>query len=194
MCRQAAALHQLHAEVILPVELTDLVEGNDVGVFEVRGGFGFGAETLSLGLAGEFAGANPLQGHDPVQLELTGAIDHAHAAAGDHFKQLVAREGAFTTAAGGLRRQIILVCGRFEEVLQQTVRAKPERCRGRQGTPALRAVFDCGHGFHHAVTVRRHSLPTGFERAWCKNISSIAQREEQVPDLILDFLRRGHGV
>jgi hypothetical protein len=45
---QAAALHQLHREIVLAVVLTHLVDRDDVGVVQVGGRLGFPVEAFHL--------------------------------------------------------------------------------------------------------------------------------------------------
>ena len=80
---QAAALDEAHAEVVLALVLADLVDRHDVGVVEVGGRLGLDVEPLDVGLGGELAGQDHLQGDRPVEADLPGLVDDAHAAAGD---------------------------------------------------------------------------------------------------------------
>jgi hypothetical protein len=54
--RQALALDQLHAEVVLPLVLADFVNRHDVGMVEVGRGLGLPAEALHVLRGGELAG------------------------------------------------------------------------------------------------------------------------------------------
>jgi hypothetical protein len=45
---QATTLNQLHAEIVLPLVVADLVDEDDVRVVQAGGGFGLGAEALHL--------------------------------------------------------------------------------------------------------------------------------------------------
>jgi hypothetical protein len=54
--------------------------------------FGLGAKALHVRRGSELSGEDHLQGHRPVQANLPGAIDHAHAAAGDLLQQFVIAE------------------------------------------------------------------------------------------------------
>jgi len=91
---EAATLDVTHAEEQLAIEITDLVDGDDVGVIEIRDGFRFRAETLHLVFTGETSGENGLQGDGAVQLDLARLVDGAHAALGDAFEQFVITEQA----------------------------------------------------------------------------------------------------
>ena len=64
--RQRAALHQLHAEIVLALVLADFVDRNDIRMIEIGGRFGFGAETLDFNSRGQLARANHLQRNGPV--------------------------------------------------------------------------------------------------------------------------------
>ena len=87
--RQAAALHQLHAEVVPSLVLPDFVDGHDVGMIEMRGGFSLGTEPGDFVFICEFPGADELERDGAVQAQLSRAEDHAHPAAADFALQLV---------------------------------------------------------------------------------------------------------
>jgi hypothetical protein len=53
---EAASLDQFHAEVVLPSILAHFVNGNDVRMIELGGGFGFGVEALHVSCRGELPG------------------------------------------------------------------------------------------------------------------------------------------
>ena len=80
---QALAVDEGHREVVLAVVLADLVDRHDVGMVEVGRRLGFAVEPLHVLVRGELPGEDHLQGDRPVQLDLPGLVDHAHAAAGD---------------------------------------------------------------------------------------------------------------
>lgn len=82
--------------------LADLVDGDDVRVVEVGGGLGLGAEALDLGVAGEAAGENHLEGDGAVEADLPCPPHHAHAAARDFLEQLVVAEVTDLLAGGEL--------------------------------------------------------------------------------------------
>ena len=84
--RQAAAVDQLYGKVILALVRADFVDRDDVRVVEVGGGLSLGLETLLLGCAREFPGANHLERHDAVETDLACSINHAHAAARNDFQ------------------------------------------------------------------------------------------------------------
>ena len=69
--------------------LADLVDRHDVGVVHLGGGLGLDPEPLHVGRGGELAGADHLQGDDPLEAGLPGLVDDAHAAVGDLLEQLV---------------------------------------------------------------------------------------------------------
>src|SRR5947209_5137089 len=72
--------------------LADLVDGDDVRVLEVGGGFGLAQESLDLVRAGQGAGADQFDGHVTIQTRLPGLPDDPHAAPGDLFEELVVAE------------------------------------------------------------------------------------------------------
>ena len=65
------------------------MDGDDVGVLQVGGGFGLAQKSFDLVRAGQGAGADHFQGHVPIQTRLPGLPDDSHAAPGDLFEKLV---------------------------------------------------------------------------------------------------------
>ena len=83
---------QFHTQERLALMLTNFVNGDDVRMVEAGGGFRFAHESLHLGLAGEQAGQQHLERDGTVEADLPGAIDNAHAAAGEFAEQFVVAE------------------------------------------------------------------------------------------------------
>jgi hypothetical protein len=80
---QVAAGDVAHDDVQRPVLLARRVDRHDVGVVDRRRHPRLAREALAkLGVAGAFGG-DDLQRDRPLQVELDGAVDDAHAAAGD---------------------------------------------------------------------------------------------------------------
>src|SRR5262249_36997497 len=86
--------NQLHAEVMLVVMFADFVNGNDVRMIEPRRSFSFRVKTLDQRGRGQLTSQNHLERDGPIQAHLPGAIDYAHATAGDFFEQFVIPEVA----------------------------------------------------------------------------------------------------
>ena len=93
---------ELHAEVALAVVLADLVDRDDARVIEQRDGLGLVLEPAQLGVVGQHAGLDHLEGDGPVEADLPGLVDDAHAAAAQLFLNLVVAE----VADGGAARQV----------------------------------------------------------------------------------------
>ena len=74
--------------------LADLVDGADVGVVDLRGGPRLAQEPPLLLLGGAALAGEELQGHQAVELQVAGLVDHAHAAAAEALQDLVVRDGA----------------------------------------------------------------------------------------------------
>src|SRR5262249_44994607 len=91
---QAAAVHELQAEVGPALVLADLVDLDDVGVLEPGGGLGLGLEAGQVVRAAEVAGQDHLQGHQPAQAALAGRVAPPHTAAAQLLKQLVVPDPA----------------------------------------------------------------------------------------------------
>ena len=71
---------ELHAEVALAVVLADLVDRDDAGVVEQRDGLGLVLKPTQLGVVGQEPGLHHLESDRPVETDLPGLVDHAHAA------------------------------------------------------------------------------------------------------------------
>ena len=80
---------ELHRKIGQPAVFADLVDGQDIGVIEIGGGFGFRAESLHVRGRGQLAGQDHFHCDDPVERYLPSAIDDAHAAPGNLFEQFV---------------------------------------------------------------------------------------------------------
>ena len=87
--RQALPVHKGHREVMLPLVLADLENGHDARVIQLGRRFRLAVEPLHVLVAGQLPDEDHLQGHNPVQTDLSGLVHHPHAAAGDLFQKLV---------------------------------------------------------------------------------------------------------
>ena len=96
---EVAALDELHAEVALAVVLADLVDRHDPGVVEQGDGLGLVLEPPQLGVVGQDAGLDHLERDGPVEADLPGLVDDAHAAAAELLLKLVVAEVADGGAA-----------------------------------------------------------------------------------------------
>ncbi len=99
---EVAPLDELHAEIALVVVLADLVNRHDAGVVQQRDGLGFILEPAQLGVVGQESGLDHLEGDGPIEADLPGLVDDAHAAAAQLFQDLVVAE----VADGGAARQV----------------------------------------------------------------------------------------
>jgi hypothetical protein len=91
-CVQVAAGHVAHDDVQRPAILPRRVDRHDVGVVDRRRHPRFAREALSeLGVAGA-VGGDDLQRDGPLQVQLHGAVDDAHPAAGDDALDAAAAE------------------------------------------------------------------------------------------------------
>ncbi len=89
---QRLALDEFQGQVRLAVVLADLVDLHDAGMPQPRQRLRLGAEAGPLPVPGRLAGANHLQGHQPLQRCLASLVDDTHAAPADLFHHLVARQ------------------------------------------------------------------------------------------------------
>ena len=69
--------------------LAGFMDGHDIRMAQVSSRLGFSAKPQDLLLAGELAGEDHLQRHRPVQADLAGAVNDAHAATGNFLQQFV---------------------------------------------------------------------------------------------------------
>ena len=99
---EVAPLDELHAEIALAVVLADFVNRDDAGVVEQRDGLGLVLEPAQVGVVGQHAGLDHLEGDGSVEADLPGLVDDAHAAAAQLFLNLVIAE----VADGGAARQV----------------------------------------------------------------------------------------
>lgn len=90
--RQRLSLDIIHDQIMPVLAEADFVNGDDVGVLQTAGGGGFGAETEHLFLRRQRTVRQHLHRDDPIEADLPGAIDEAHAALADACQQFVAAE------------------------------------------------------------------------------------------------------
>ena len=90
--REAVPLDELHAEEVAALMLTDLVNGNDIRVIEARRRLDLVVKAVQFARRRKLAGQDHLEGDRPIQADLAGLVDDAHAAAGDFRLQLVVAE------------------------------------------------------------------------------------------------------
>ena len=99
--REALPFDETHGEIMLPLVLADLVDRHDPGMIEIGGRLGLGVEAADVGLVGELAGEDHLERDGPVEADLPGLEDDAHAAAGELADDLVVAEIADARGAAG---------------------------------------------------------------------------------------------
>jgi hypothetical protein len=115
---QAAALDELHAEVVLAVGFAAVIDGDDVGVVEAAGLVCLLAEATNFLLATQVAGPNHLQRHQPVRTVLARPVDDTHSAPTQDAEDVVTGQGrearrarAVRRPEGAVRRGLLLVAG-----------------------------------------------------------------------------------
>ena len=90
---QALALHALHRDPGAPLGvLADVVDRDDVGVVQGRGGSRFLQEAPGALGIGHHLGAQQLDGHRSPEARVAGAVEHAHAAFAELARDLEAAE------------------------------------------------------------------------------------------------------
>jgi hypothetical protein len=77
-CRgQAAALDQLHGEVVLALVFADLVDGQDVRMVEIGRRLGFPVKARHVRLRRQLARQDHLERHQSIEADLAGLEDDA---------------------------------------------------------------------------------------------------------------------
>src|SRR5262245_6144420 len=94
---ERAAANVLQRQVRSSLVLADLVDLNYIRVPQRRDRLGFQQKTLTILLVGLTAAEDHLQRHQPIEPLLPRLVDDSHAAAADHFLDLV----AWNADAGG---------------------------------------------------------------------------------------------
>ena len=100
---EVGPLDQLHAEVALAVVVADLVNRDDAGMIQQCHSLGLVLEPTQLPLVGQHACLDHLERDGPVEAELPGLVDHAHAAPAKLFLNLVVTE----VADGGAGLEVV---------------------------------------------------------------------------------------
>ena len=88
------ALDAAHAEIRLPVHLARAVDGDDVGMRQVRRRLGLRLKARMVRRRGQLAAQDHFQRDDALQAALPGLVDDAHAAAAQFFEQFIIAKGA----------------------------------------------------------------------------------------------------
>jgi hypothetical protein len=113
------SFNQLHTEEGAAIDLTDFVDGDDMSMMQLGGGFRFRTEPSQVRRRGQITSKDHLECDDPVQLLLPGLIDHPHAAATKLFQQfVVAVVASFEQAGIGA-----VLWRRFRKIIQQSLEA-----------------------------------------------------------------------
>ena len=149
---EVLALDVIHREVILALLLAHFMNGDDVRMLQTGRSRGFGAKSLDGFLARKLPGQDHFDGHDPVQADLPGLIDHAHAAAGNFFQEFVVAEAAHGRCRGGggriagcIRECAVVLFADHEGQLAEASRTKPLQGIIGQYSLALRARSHFDH-------------------------------------------------
>jgi hypothetical protein len=137
---EVGAVDELHEEEVEAAGLTEVVDGDDVGMIEGREGVGLFFEAQGeFRVEGAF-GSEEFEGDDPVEGALACLVDDAHAApaeAGEDFEvrevagQLLVRE-RFGGVGGGF--------GGLENLGEETAGAEPARGAGGERLVAARTL------------------------------------------------------
>lgn len=156
---QVGPVHQAHAEIVLPLVLTYLVDRHDVRVREAGRSLSLGLEAFDQLRRCQRSRADEFHGDHPAQSDLPGFKDDAHAAPRNLLNQLVIAkvseraEGGFGSAGCGVNPPGWL--SREGEVggLVSRCQSKGEKAIGAQ---AKRSVVGNLHATFGARLDRRH--------------------------------------
>lgn len=130
---------------MLPVVLSDFVDGDDVRVIEERDALGLGVEAMNRGRSGQLPGEDHLEGHRAIEADLPGPIDHAHPTPGEFLKKLVIAEIADWAGADRGVFALLPLGAHRDSQGQQTRRTTARRSIAGELRPALRT---CGTRLH----------------------------------------------
>ena len=86
---EIAAFDQLHAEIVVALVLTHLIDRDNMRMIEVRGGLGLKSEAEQVIIGREPPGPNHLECQNAIQADLASTVDHSHAPLRDHALQFV---------------------------------------------------------------------------------------------------------
>ncbi len=86
---EIAAFDQLHAEIVVAFVLTHLIDRDDMGMIEVRGGLGLEPEPHQVIGGGEPPGPNHFERQHAIQADLASTVDNSHAPLRNHALQFV---------------------------------------------------------------------------------------------------------
>ena len=152
---QCGPFDQLHAEVRTAINLTDLIQRDDVRVMELSSRFCLGAKPGQIHRRRQIATQHHLQGDDPVEALLPRLVHDSHATAPEFRQQLIV-----TTVAGQHARRAIRFCvGRpVRSVLVKQVGEAAEVLGDLNGRPQL-AQFSFETGMFGNDLFNRSRLP-----------------------------------
>ena len=143
---QIDAVHVFHEEPAVACHFPEIINADNVGMLEAREGLALPGEPLHKGRIGGEAGSHDLESSQPVQSALPDAVDPAHAAAADQFENGELREQSaqflfIRSQSRGYRLGI-----RWQDLAQQTSRAKAAGGVCGNGLTALGTWFGRFHG------------------------------------------------
>ena len=98
--RQAAAIHELHAEERPIFVLAHLIDRHDVRVIQVGRELGLAEESLSLRRGRHRPGQDHLQGDEPFQPLVAGLVNDTHATARELLEQFIVADGPLRPGSG----------------------------------------------------------------------------------------------
>jgi len=93
---QCVARHELHREIRLTIDLTHLVDGDHLGMIEMGAGESLGPKAGEVVGSCERPAADHLQGDNPPQGAMPGAVNHPHSPRSQLVEQVVITESALS--------------------------------------------------------------------------------------------------
>ena len=106
---EVSPLDELHAEVLLTLMVANFINRHDPRVIQQCDGLGLVLESPQLRVVSQHAGPDHLEGDRPVEADLAGLVDHAHAAAAQFPVDLIVADIAHANPAKQITRWVIPV-------------------------------------------------------------------------------------
>ena len=106
---QTCSVDEIHRKIMLPVDLADFVDADDLRMPQAAGRPSFAVKALHVVHGRQMVRQNHLERHDAVKIALPRSVDDSHPAAADFFEQFVFTEVSSqrlsAVARGGFARR-----------------------------------------------------------------------------------------
>src|SRR3984893_3055185 len=190
---QRHPFQMLHCDEGWPVLILNFVDGEDVGVIEGGGRFGFPLEAAeSLRVMSDIF-RQKLEGDEPAELQILGFVNHSHPTAADLFDNAVVRDGladhlgtnvTWGKQAKSMKVRTLVVSEKYVELFrhyQKVGGTSPRTLSKGSGTETTDT--SCGSAVSVRVYKQRHAaervLPPRFDLQHAGSPSEEALKEER---------------